>query len=184
LRYWLAALLSLGLVSPVWARLKVRLPEPPPFSRHAHPSGAFTFQVPTNWTVGPVADDPDALEAAGDDLVVRFIYRSGEVGYDGLHATCMMQRLWGHMDADPDVRYEYDYVGGGYGPMRALDSAFVVSYETPFNGHRKWRQRNLTIVGAGHSLCLVENAPVSIWKKSGKARSIFEAIPANVKFKE
>jgi hypothetical protein len=184
LRYALAALLSLAVVSPASARLKIKLPEPPPLEMHHHPSGAFTFKVPEDWTVGPVGDDPDALEAVGDDLVVRFIYRAGEVGYDSLHATCMMSRLWGHMDADPDVRYEYDYVGGGYGAMRALDSAFVVSYETPYRGHRKWRQRNLTIVGAGHSLCLVENAPVPVWKKSPKARSILEAIPVNVKFKE
>jgi hypothetical protein len=68
--------------------------------------------------------------------------------------------------------------------MRALDSAFVVKYDTPFRGHEKWRQRNLTIVGQGHSLCLVANVPVKIWNKSRKVRAILDAVLGNVRFRE
>jgi hypothetical protein len=169
---------------PAHAAAKRRLPDSEPLTQErTHPSGAFSFRIPDSWTAGAVPDDPDILEATGDDLIVRFWYRAGEVGYDSLHATCMLQRLWGHMDADPEVGYEYDYIGGAFGSRRALDSAFVVNYETPFRGHRKWRQRNLTIVGGGHSLCLVAHAPVALWKKP-QTRSLLEAVFANVKFRD
>ena len=47
-----------------------------------------------------------------------------------------------------------------------LDSAFVVRYDAPVEGSAAWRQRNLTIVGGGESLCVIGYAPLPAWKKS------------------
>jgi hypothetical protein len=158
--------------------------EPPPESREIfHPAGGFSFFLPKGWTAStPASDDPDAVDAKGEGVMVRFVYRRGDVGYDGLHAMCMTYRL--QKDADPQTQYEYDYVGGLYGALRTLDSAFVVEYETPISGQRKWRQRNLTMVGNGHSLCVITNAPTSVWKKSQKVRSLLDAVLGTVKFHE
>jgi hypothetical protein len=149
---------------------------------HPHPLGAFTYRLPQGWTVQTATNDPDALDASGDGAFVRLFYRRGEVGYDGLHGICLMQRFPGHAEGEP--QYEYDYVEGVDGPRRILDSAFVLDYPVPVRGYKKWRQRNLTVVGGGHSLCVIAFAPVPVWKKSGKARSATEALIRSVKFKE
>ena len=47
----------------------------------------------------------------------------------------MLVRLAGPMDTFPQVDYEYDFVGGEVGERRALDSAFVVHYDEPVEGH-------------------------------------------------
>jgi hypothetical protein len=176
-------LLLAFLVAASGAVARTKPPEPPPESREIfHPDGGFSFFLPKHWTSAPSSDDPDALDAKGDGVTVRFVYRRGEVGYDALHALCMTHRL--QKGADPMTHYEYDYVGGLYGALRTLDSAFVVEYDTPISGQRKWRQRNLTIVGNGHSLCVITNAPTSIWKKSQKVRSLLDAVLGTVKFHE
>jgi hypothetical protein len=184
-RAGLSVLLCVAHVSGASARVKLKLPPPPPLTQeHAHPSGAFRIFVPEGWAVGTVNGDPDALQATGDSLVVRFVYRRGDAGYDAFHAACMDQRLTGRSGEALAGRYEYDYVEGSFGSRRFLDSAFVVEYDADILGHRKWRQRNLTVVGGGDSLCLVAFAPVSVWKKSLEARSVLDAVLQNVKFRE
>jgi hypothetical protein len=85
------------------------------------------------------------------------------------------------MDTAPQVQYEYEYIGGVFGTRRALDSAFAVTYDNPVRGHRQWRQRTLTVVGAGQSLCAMSYAPLSAWK-SAKTRALLDAVLASVTF--
>jgi hypothetical protein len=168
-----------------FARKKVQLPEPPPLvHEHQHAGGAVSFRVPEGWAVGKVGRDADAIQTVGNSLVVRIVYRRGGAGFDSFHASCMAERLAGSLVEAPAAGYEYDYVEGAYGQRRALDSAFLVVYDSEVMGHRKWRQRNLTVVGEGHSLCLVAFAPASVWKKSLEARSVLEAVLQNVKLRE
>jgi len=164
---------------------KIKLPDPPPLSQeHTHPSGAFSFRVPEGWAVGKVGRDADAIQTVGGGLAVRILYRKGGAGFDSLHASCMGERLSGTpLDSEPDG-YEYDYVEGMTGDKRSLDSAFLVVYENQVMEHRKWRQRNLTVIGESGSLCLIAFAPASVWKKSLEARSVLEAILQNVKLRE
>ncbi len=150
---------------------------------HVHPSGAFSFRTPEGWRVEPVPDEPEALLAAGDGLLVRFVYRPGENGYDSLHGACMLERLAPPMETSPRVEYEYDFVDGMVANRRALDSAFIVRYDHPILGATTWRQRNLTIVGEGDSLCLVGYAPLPLWKKSAEARALLGAVLGSVAFR-
>jgi hypothetical protein len=94
----------------------------------------------------------------------------------------MLVRLAGPMDAFPQVDYEYDFVGGEVGDRRALDSAFVVHYDQPVEGHRDWRQRNLTVVGEGESVCVVAYAPLPFWKKSKPARNLLTSVVESIRF--
>ena len=178
------ALLFVG-AGPVLARKKLEIPDPPSLDQSYTHRGRFTFKVPASWKISDkVNRDPDAVQAVGEGLVVRFIYRDREAGYDALHGICLAERLIGREgDAAPAI-YEYDYVEGSYGDRRSLDSAFLVEYGREILGHRRWRQRNLTVVGGGHSLCLVAFVPASVWKKSGEARAVVEAVLQNVKFQE
>ena len=130
------------------------------------------------------AFDPNTLQAVGQGVVVRFVYRPGEVGYDAFHGICITERLSGKPGEAPATRYEYDYVDGAYGDRRSLDSAFFVEYDEEVMGHRKWRQRNLTVVGGGDSLCIVAFAPVAVWNKSSAARTALEAVVQNVTFRQ
>jgi hypothetical protein len=177
-----AAVLTLSALvcGPSLAKEK---PAPVLDSEHEHPSGAFTFRTPASWTVRPRASNPDVLEAVGDDVLVRFLFRWGEIGYDGLHVDCMLERLAPPMDIQPRVEYEYDFLSGGFGPMRALDSAFTVTYDSPIRGQRQWRQRNLTLVGAGESLCVISYAPLPLWKKDKKLRALLDAVVRSVSLK-
>jgi hypothetical protein len=179
-----AALLTVALCPPVLAGRKP--PEgPPPLSvEHHHPSGAFTFRTPEGWTVQVPAENPAALEAWGGDLGIRFVYRAGEAGYDALHATCMLERLAGPMDIAPDVSYEYDFISGTSGNRRMLDSAFIVRYDQPRHNHREWRQRNLTVVGDGDSLCLITYVPREVWKGSASTRALVDAVVGSVTFRQ
>jgi hypothetical protein len=158
--------------------------EAPALTKEYHdPTGAFSFRTPEVWRVGPLADRPDVLEAAGGGLRVRFVHRKGEVAYDALHAHCMLERLAGLMDASPDVRYEYDFVSWTVGERRALDSAFTVRYDAPIDGQHVWRQRNVTVVGGGQSLCVIAHAPAPLWKKSRAARQTLDAVVSSVQLK-
>jgi hypothetical protein len=174
-----AVLATLLLAGPAWAgRAPVQAPPLP--AEHAHPTGAFTFRTPADWKVVAVADRPEVTEAWGGGMGVRFVYQPGENGLDALHITCMLERLAAPMDMEPRVRYEYDFVGGAFGPARALDSAFAVRYDKPVQGHRDWRQRSLTVVGAGHSLCASTYVPAPVWNKSAEVRALADAVLASV----
>jgi hypothetical protein len=122
------------------------------------------------------------LETRGEGLIVRVLHREGEIGLDSLHAECMLVRLAAPMDTFPQVDYEYDYVGGQLGERRALDSVFVVHYDEPVEGHRDWRQRNLTVVGEGESVCVIAYAPVAVWKKSKPARNLLTSVVESIRF--
>jgi len=156
-------------------------PQPPALdAEHEHPSKAFTFRTPPGWKVGVMAGRPDAYEAAGDGVRVRFLYRPDEPGYDTLHVGCMLERLAAAMDMRPGVKYEYDFLSANFGELRTLDSAFVVEYDAPIQGYRDWRQRNLTLVGGGQSLCLITYAPLPLWKKDKKLRTLLDAVVSSV----
>jgi len=162
---------------------KKKVPPPPLPTLHTHSSGAFAFRTPESWKVAPVPENPDTVNASGDGVAIRFLYRDGDSGYDSLHGACMLERLAGAMDMEPVVQYEYDFVGGAFGDRRALDSAFVVTYDKPILGERQWRQRNVTIVGNGSSLCAITYAPLTVWKKSAPTRALLDAVLASVTFR-
>jgi hypothetical protein len=142
---------------------------------HTHPAGVFSVRTPEAWTFAAVAGRPDLFEARGDDLIVRFLWQDGEAGFDSLHVSCMLERLRGPMDTDARVKYEYDFLSGMLGARRVLESAFVVRYDEAVAGHREWRQRNLTIVGEGQSLCVIAHAPAALWKKPA-SRALLDAV--------
>jgi hypothetical protein len=123
------------------------------------------------------------VETGGGGVLVRFIYRDGENGYDSLHVDCMLERLAPEMEQEPRIRYEYDFVSGVVGERRILDSAFEVKYLKPIGGYADWRQRNVTIVGAGQSICAISYAPVPMWKKSKAVRALLDAVLASLVFK-
>jgi hypothetical protein len=176
----MAALALLAL--PAEARPPKKI-DPPALPReHNHPSGALTFRTPEGWTVVTPETAPETVIASGDGVMARFVVRQGESGYDSLHGACMMERLAGPMETAPAVKYEYDYVGGIVGDRRALDSAFVVHYDEPIQGHRDWRQRNITVVGGGYSICVVLYAPAAVWKKSAESRVLLDAVLGSVQF--
>jgi hypothetical protein len=162
-----------------------RDPDPPSLeSEHTSPSGAFTFRTPADWVVENRAAEPETVNAAGSGVRVRFVHRPGEHGYDSLHGACMLERLAPPIETSPVIKYEYDYIGGDVGgDRRALDSAFVIRYDSPIHGHKEWRQRNITVVGGGHSLCAVSYAPAPLWKKSKETRALLDAVLASVTFR-
>lgn len=160
-----------------------KAPEPPPLNvEHRHSSGAFVFRTPEDWKVQPSRVNPDAMEAWGGDLGLRFLYRNVEAGTDALHADCMMERLAGPMETEPRIQYEYEYVGGVVGNRQALDSAFVVRYDQARHGHREWRQRTVTIVGGGESLCVITYVPRQLWK-SPQTRAVVDSVLGSVTFR-
>ena len=68
-------------------------PAPSLTREHTHRSGAFSFLTPDGWSEQKVPTDPEALQVAGDGMVVRFLFQKRELGYDALHGHCMTQRL-------------------------------------------------------------------------------------------
>ena len=169
-----------ALALPGWAAPKKAPPLP---VEHVHPSGAFSFRTPASWTSKMLADQTDVFETSGDGLLVRFYFRPQEIGLDSLHVTCMEMRLLGPMESSPQKKYEYDFVGGALGKRRVLDSAFEVQYDHEVAGALRWRQRNVTIVGEGQSLCEIGHAPQARWKKSAETRALLDAILASVAFR-
>jgi hypothetical protein len=163
---------------------KPAAPHPVLSVEHLHPSGAFLFRTPDDWKVQPSPANPQAIEAWGGDLGLRFVYRAGEAGYDSLHADCMLERLAGPMDTEAQIKYEYEFVGGVVGNRRALDSAFVVRYDAPRHGHREWRQRTVTVVGQGESLCVISYVPRALWKSSSPARAVIDSVLGSVTFRQ
>ena len=63
---------------------------------------------------------------------------------------------------------------------KSLDSAFMTTYDQPVAGAPRWRQRNVTLVGGGESVCVIGYAPADLWKKSKPARSLLQAVLAGV----
>ena len=155
---------------------------PPLVSEHTNASKTLTFRTPAGWLVEARTGQPEVTEARGDGLIVRVLRREGELGLDSLHVECMLVRLAGAMDTFPQVDYEYDFVGGAVGERRVLDSAFVVHYDDPVEGHRDWRQRNLTVIGEGESVCVVAYAPLPVWKKSKPARNLLTSVVESIRF--
>jgi hypothetical protein len=58
-----------------------------------------------------------------------------------------------------------------------------VLYDEAILGEREFRQRNMTIVGGGQSLCIVVFVPSKLWKKSKPARALADAVVKSVEFK-
>lgn len=150
---------------------------------HTNAASTLRFRTPAAWAVSSRPGDPELTEARGDGLYLRILRREGELGLDGLHVDCMLSRLAGEMQSSLDVAYEYDFVGGTLGARRVLDSAFVVEYDAPIDGARSWRQRNLTVVGAGESLCVIGFAPAREIKKSKDLRRLFDAVVGSVELR-
>ena len=174
-------MIELGLSLAVLAAAAA--PKAPELTRvHSHPSGAFSFRTPEAWKEGTFGPGQD-VQVAGDGLVIRFVYRPQEVGYDSLHAECMEQRFTGPMDVSPQVQYEYDFLSGEVGQHRILDSAFFTRYDAPILGYREWRQRNVTMVGAGESLCVIGYAPLPLWKKDKALHALLDAVFKSVTFR-
>jgi hypothetical protein len=149
---------------------------------HWNGSKTVSFKTPAGWTVTHKPGNFELTEARGGGMILRVYRREGELGLDSLHAECMLQRLAGPMETSLDVRYEYDFVGGEVGGRRVLDSAFAVEYDAPQDGEKKWRQRNLTVVGDGESVCIVTYAPQSVFKKSSAARKLLTSLAESVKW--
>ena len=173
-----------GLVATVLAGLALasvpldagEAADPALTAEHANAAGTFTIWTPPDWEFETREGVPELSEARGGPLVVRVVRREGELGLDGYHVQCMMERLADVMDTQPQVDYEYDFLQGWVGERQVLDSAFVVHYDEPIEGHKDWWQRNLTLVGKGESLCVVAMAPRRVWKKSKKDRAVLEAV--------
>jgi hypothetical protein len=158
------------------------VPPPELTDEHRHPGGHITFRTPADWEVTDKGHG--RVEAWGPDLGMRLVERDGEQGLDGFHADCMEERLAPPMDTEPQVKYEYDFVGGMVGQQRGLDSAFAVVYDKEVHGHRTWRQRNISLVGMGRSVCVVGYAPAALWKKkSSPTRALMDAVLSSVTVK-
>jgi hypothetical protein len=180
----LAALVAAGVAVPSAAAGPQPPPPPPLEAEHQSPSGAFTFRTPAGWTVENTAREPETINANGDGLRVRFVHLAGDYGYDSLHGACMLERLAPPDQTSPVIKYEYDFLGGPIGgDRRALDSAFTVRYDKAIDGHKEWRQRNVTVVGGGHSFCAVIYAPAPTWMKSKEARALLDAVLGSVTFR-
>jgi hypothetical protein len=180
----LAALAAAGVAVPSAVAGPQPPPPPPLEAEHQSPSGAFTFRTPAGWTVENTAREPETINANGGGLRVRFVHLAGDYGYDSLHGACMLERLAPPDQTSPVIKYEYDFIGGPVGEdRRALDSAFTVRYDKAIDGHKEWRQRNVTVVGGGHSLCAVSYAPAPMWKKSKEARALLDAVLGSVTFR-
>ena len=157
-------------------------PPPPPVldTEHASPSGKLRFRTPAGWKVTTRPTLPETMDAMGDGVRVRFVFQDGEHGLDSLHGACMLERLAPAVDTSPQISYEYDFVDGSIGDRRALDSAFNVRYDDAIDGHKQWRQRNVTVVGAGSSLCAMSYVPAPVWKKSKPTRALVDAVLGSV----
>ncbi len=174
-------LLAFLVPVPTWAGKAPKLAPPDLPSEHVCPSKAFSFRTPADWKVESAGTSPEIIQAQGDSVVVRFLHRGQEVGFDGLHVDCMAERLSGTpLDSEPQVEYEYDFVGGRIAGRRALDSAFRVRYDQPILGSRDWRQRNITLVGEGESLCVIAFCPMKLWKKSPATRALLDGVLASI----
>lgn len=153
-------------------------PAPVLSEEHRHPSGAFTFRLPEGWTVRDGAR-PGTIEASSGELRVRFVWQKLDLGVDIAHSTCMLERPVPGQPSEAQTSYEYDFLSGTVGDRQVLDSAFKIQYDAPVQGHKEWRQRNLTVIGQGETLCVVSFVPKAEAKKS---RQVMDAIATSVTF--
>lgn len=176
-------LLALWIVSTsITGSASAREPVAPALTHeHRHPTGGFVFRTPDDWTVAEVSGRPGVLEASSGMLRVRFVWYKGDQGYDSAHVMCMLERLSSPMDAEPQMRYEYDFISGTAGERRFLDSAYEVRYDQPVMGQKEWRQRALTIVSEGDALCVMSAAPRAAWKKKA-TRAVLDGILMSLTF--
>jgi hypothetical protein len=182
----LTARLVLGLLALAPGALSAepkKAEEPPEeWAEHVHPSGAFTFRAPVGWKLETLPGRKEVLQLSGAEGLVRFFFLRSEAGFDSLHVSCMSEFLAGGMESLRGS-YEYDFRGAPFGGRPSLDSAFVVTYDRPMLGEQQWRQRNLTVVGGGQSLCIVAHCPLKVWKKSKEARRTLDGIVQSVRFR-
>jgi hypothetical protein len=150
-------------------------------TEHENAARTLTLRTPEDWRVESRPGQPEITEARGGSLIVRVLRREGEVGLDAYHVQCMQERLADPMKAEPQVDYEYDFHQGWIGEREALDSAFVVRYDEPVEGDDRWRQRHLTVVGGGESVCVIGMAPRRVWNKSRETRALLNAVMASVR---
>ncbi len=150
-------------------------------AEHENAAQTLTLRTPEDWVVESRPGQPEITEARGGPLVVRVLRREGELGLDSYHVQCMQDRLADPMKAEPQVDYEYDFRQGWIGERKVLDSAFVVHYDEPIDGHKDWRQRHVTVVGQGESLCVIGMAPRRVWKKSKESRALLNAVMTSVR---
>jgi hypothetical protein len=166
------------------ASLRAATQPEPPTVEHLGVAGAFTFRLPPDWKVSGVPGRNVQLEAVGPEgAVVRFLHLRSEGGLDSLHSTCMAEQLVPPMEVERVGPYEYDFVGRPLQGRSSLDSAFEVVYDAPILGERRWRQRNLTMVGQGESLCIAVHVPLRSWKKGKALRRQLDAVVTSVTFK-
>jgi hypothetical protein len=151
-------------------------------AEHSNAAGTLTLTTPADWVVESDPGQPEVTEARGGSLIVRILRREGELGLDSYHVQCMAERLSDPMKVDPHVDYEYDFLEGHLGERRILDSAFVVRYDEAIEGYTEWRQRSVTVVGGGESLCVLGMAPRPVWKKSKEDRALLKAVMASIRF--
>jgi hypothetical protein len=171
------------LLAPAWASGGGGGVTPTLTEQHTNTTKTVRFRTPPDWTVETRAGVPEVTEARGGALILRLVHREGETGLDSQHVDCMLIRLGAELQSQPRVEYEYDFVGGQLGGRRLLESAFVVEYDEPVHGERKWRQRNITVVGAGESVCLIGYSPQPLWKRSKDARKLLDAVLGSVEFR-
>jgi hypothetical protein len=171
------------LALPVFVLAGDKLVIPPLAQEHWNGSRTLRFKTPEGWLVSNRSGDVEVTDAIGDGMRMRLLRWPANMGLDTTHVDCMLQRLAPPMETSLDVRYEYDFMGGELpGDRRALDSAFVVEYDKPIDGDKKWRQRNLTVVGPTESLCIITYVRQSIWKKSTPARKLLTALAESVQW--
>jgi len=149
---------------------------------HWNSSRTLRFKTPEGWLVQNTSGQVELTEARGDGMRLRLVRWPMDMGLDSTHAECMLQRLAGPMETSLDVRYEYDFVGGEIGERRALDSAFVVEYDAVIDGDKKWRQRNLTVVGAGESVCIITYVRNGMFKHSSAVKKFLISLVEGVTF--
>ncbi len=180
----LRAVIFASLLALPAAALAGDKPVVPPLAQdHWNGSQTLRFKTPEGWLVSNTSGQQvEVTDARGDGMRLRLLRWSAEMGLDSTHIDCMLQRLAGPMETSLDVRYEYDFVGGEVDGRRVLDSAFVVEYDAVIDGDKKWRQRNLTIVGKGESVCIVTYVRNSLWKKSTPARKLLTSLAESVKW--
>ena len=155
---------------------------PPLTEQHVNAAQTVRFRTPAGWTVKTRTGVPEITEARGGGLLLRVIWREGELGLDSMHVDCMLVRLLREDLSRPSVDYEYDFLSGALGARQALDSAFVVRYDEPVDGARDWHQRNVSVVGRGESVCVIGYGPMPAAKKSKPLRRLLDAVMTSVEF--
>jgi hypothetical protein len=174
----LASLVALPAGLAAGEKIEIR----PLAQEHWNGSRTLRFKTPEGWLVQNTSDQVEVTEAWGDGMRLRLVRWPMDMGLDSTHSDCMLQRLAGPMQTSLDVRYEYDFVGGEIGERRALDSAFVVEYDKAIDGDKKWRQRNLTVVGAGESVCIITYVRNGMFKKSSAVKKFLTSLVEGVTF--